>query len=55
MGICYHYTANDSVDDVEIKVYSLRSDSWISIDYCGETNFIKNNDGSYVDELNLGS
>ncbi|KAM3396572.1 hypothetical protein P3S68_000084 [Capsicum galapagoense] len=51
MGICYHYNANDSVDDVEIKVYSLRSDSWISIDYCGETNFIKNNDGSYVDEL----
>ncbi|KAM3321536.1 hypothetical protein P3S67_002687 [Capsicum chacoense] len=51
MCICYHYNANDSVDDVEIKVYSLRSDSWTSIDYCGETNFIKNNDGSYVDKL----
>ncbi|KAM3321527.1 hypothetical protein P3S67_002678 [Capsicum chacoense] len=42
-------------DDVEIKVYSLKSDSWTSVDYCGETNIIKNNDGSYVDSLSFSA
>ncbi|PHU27945.1 hypothetical protein BC332_00038 [Capsicum chinense] len=43
------------LDDVEIKVYSLKSDSWTSVDYCGETNIIKNNDGSYVDSLSFSA
>ncbi|PHT57807.1 hypothetical protein CQW23_00170 [Capsicum baccatum] len=43
------------LDDVEIKVYSLKSDSWSSVDYCGETNIIKNNDGSYVDSLSFSA
>ncbi|KAM3396552.1 hypothetical protein P3S68_000064 [Capsicum galapagoense] len=51
VGIFYHYTANDRVDDVEIKVYNLKSDCWNSVEYCGESFVIKNNDGSYEDIL----
>ncbi|PHT57811.1 hypothetical protein CQW23_00174 [Capsicum baccatum] len=48
--IFYNYT-NDFVDDVEVKVYSLKSDSWNSVEYFGESFFIKNSGGFYEDTL----
>ncbi|PHT57846.1 hypothetical protein CQW23_00209 [Capsicum baccatum] len=35
VGIFYEYIIECS-DDVEVKIYSLRSDCWTSVDYCGE-------------------
>lgn len=34
VGIFYKYIFEGS-DDVEVKIYSLRSDCWTSVDYCG--------------------
>ncbi|PHT57809.1 hypothetical protein CQW23_00172 [Capsicum baccatum] len=48
--IFYNYT-NDFVDDVEVKVYSLKSDSWNSVEYRRESFFIKNSGGFYEDTL----
>ncbi|KAF3619676.1 putative SUN domain-containing protein 2-like [Capsicum annuum] len=48
--IFYNYT-NDFVDDVEVKVYSLKSESWNSVEYFGESFFIKNSGGFYEDTL----
>lgn len=43
MGIFYNYV-RDHVDDVEVKVYSLKNDSWATVHYCRETMLIARED-----------
>ncbi|KAM3396595.1 hypothetical protein P3S68_000107 [Capsicum galapagoense] len=41
----YIMRPNDISDDTEVKIYSLKSDSWTNVDYCDEAFLIKKNVG----------
>ncbi|PHT57844.1 hypothetical protein CQW23_00207 [Capsicum baccatum] len=47
VGVSYKFIMrpNDISDDTEVKIYSLKIDSWTNVDYCDEIFLIKKNVG----------